>query len=51
MNRLSKKFNLQQTVEEDIHDEQEIVVNVTNDEHVEIHVDEDPMAGAENLDL
>ena len=51
MNRLSKKFNLQQTIEENINDEQEIVVNVTNDKHVEIHVDEDPMAGAEDLDL
>ena len=51
MNRLSKKFNLQQTVEEDINDEQEIVVNVTNDNQVEIHVDEDPMAGADELDL
>ena len=51
MNRLSKKFNLQQTIEENINDEQEIVVNVTNDKQVEIHVDEDPMAGAEDLDL
>lgn len=51
MNRLSKKFNLQQTIEENINDEQEIVVNVTDDKHVEIHVDEDPMAGAEDIDL
>lgn len=51
MNKINKRFNLQQTAEENINDEQEIVVNVTNDKHVEIHVDEDPMAGAEDLDL
>lgn len=39
------------TIEKPEFDEQEIVVNVTEDKHVEPQVDEDPLAGADEMEF
>ena len=51
MSRIYKRFNKKQTAKESMNNEQKVNTNKTKEEYIAPQVDDDPMTGAEDLDL